>query len=178
MPADRGLAAFVAALVAGLDAGDPAAAARVRELAGERAARIGLDDEQVDVRFDGLGRLRVVSASGDGPACRGSSDRGTVVDILGARLEVRDAVLSGRVDVVGTVPEVAAMFAIVEILLASSARLPALQRLADELLAATPPPAGPVAPTEPWHPEEISAAEVAMLADLDLLTDQNSGAPG
>jgi hypothetical protein len=175
VPGDRGLAAFVAALVAGLDAG---AAGQVRRLAGQREARIGLDDEEVDVRFDGLGQLRVVEAVGDGPACRGRSDRATVVEILGARLEVRDAVLTGRVDVVGTVGEVAAIFAIVEVLLAASARLPALQQLADELLTAAPVAPRPAAPHVPWHPDEISSAEVAMLAELDLLTDGPGAAPG
>jgi len=174
---DRGLAAFVAALVAGLDAGDPGAGARVRRLAGAREARIGLDDEAVDVRFDDAGRLRVTSAAGEGPACWGRTDRGTVVDLLEARLEVRDAVLTGRIEVVGTVAEVAAIFAVVEVLLASAVRLPALQALADEIVTGVPVARSPVAAVA-WYPAEIGAPEIALLGDLDLLADELGGAAG
>lgn len=174
---DRGLAAFVAALVAGLDAGDPDAGARVRRLAGAREARIGLDDEAVDVRFDGAGALRVTSAAAHGPACWGRTDRGTVVDLLEARLEVRDAVLTGRIEVVGTVEDVAAIFAVVEVLLASSVRLPALQALADELLtgaAVAPSSTAQVA----WYPSETSPEEMVLLGELDLLADELGGVAG
>ncbi|MEZ0447769.1 hypothetical protein [Cellulomonas sp. ICMP 17802] len=174
---DRGLAAFVAALVAGLDAGDPAAGSRVRRLAGARGARIGLDDDAVDVRFDHAGRLRVTSAEGADPACWGRTDRETVVDLLGARLEVRDAVLTGRIEVVGTVDDVAAIFAVVEVLLAASVRLPALQRLADELLAGAP-AGGSSGPRVAWYPAEIGAEEIALLGRLDLLADEPRGAAG
>lgn len=174
---DRGLAAFVAALVAGLDAGDPGAGARVRRLAGAREARIGLDDEAVDVRFDDAGLLRVTSAAGPGPACWGRTDRGTVVDLLEARLEVRDAVLSGRIEVVGTVDEVAAIFALVEVLIASSVRLPALQALADELLAGAP-VAPPTATRVAWYPAETGPDEIVLLGELDLLADELGGVAG
>lgn len=171
VPADRGLVAFLAALVAGLDA-DGQAAARVRRLAGSRAAVVGLDDEWASVRFGADGTLHVASA--DGPSVPwGRSDRGTVVDVLRARAEVRDVVLSGRVEVVGGVEEVAAMFAIVEVLLAASARLPALQALADELVA----PAAPEQDAPTWYPDEITSAERDLLQRLDLLSDDVPGVP-
>ncbi|WP_421734027.1 hypothetical protein [Cellulomonas sp.] len=174
---DRGLAAFVAGLVAGLDAGDPDAGARVRRLARAHEARIGLDDEAVDARFDDDGRLRVTTAVGDGPRCWGRTDRGTVADLLDARLEVRDAVLTGRIEVVGTVEEVAAIFAVVEVLIGASVRLPALQTLADELLAGAPVEPRP-ATRASWYPTEIGPVEIALLAELDLLADELGGAAG
>ncbi len=180
VPADRGLVGFLAALVAGTDAGDPVAAARLRRLAGRQVARIGLDDERADVRFDARGAFRVVAATdgGAGPACRGWSDRATVGQILGGRLEVRDAVLTGRVEVVGTVAQVAAIVAVIEVLLSASVRVPALQDLADELHADPRSAARPPVEAVPWHPDEISSAEVALLARLDLLTDDLEGPRG
>ncbi|WP_426592197.1 hypothetical protein ACPPVS_10405 [Cellulomonas sp. McL0617] len=167
--ADRGLLAFVVGLVAGLDA---SSAARVRRLAGSRSARIGLDDESVDVSFGPDGSLRASSSSPAEVACRGRTDRRTVLDLLGARLEVRDAVLSGWIEVVGPVEDVAAIFAIVEVLLAASVRLPALQVLAGELAG----PPGPVrGPAVAWYPDEITAAEVALLSELDLMSDGPAG---
>ena len=172
MPADRGLLAFVGALVAGLDAGDPTAASRVRALAGTRTARIGLDDESVDVRFAADGSFHATSVGEGAAPCRGRTDRRTVHDLLDARLEIRDAVLSGRIEAVGPVPDVAAMFAVVEVLLAASVRLPALQSLADELLGVPPAPGAPTRADLAWYPDEITPAERALLADLDLLADE------
>lgn len=170
MPADdgrdRGLAAWVRALVVALETADPGAAATLRRVAGRRSARIGLDDAWVDVRFDARGALRVRSADGPGAGPWGRSTRQAVVDVLAARLEVRDAVLTGRVEVVGTVVEVAAMVAIVEILLDASARAPGLQALADELVAGTAP--GPWVASVAWYPDEVAAGELALLDRLGL----------
>lgn len=168
------LAWYVSALFAALDEHDPAAAERVRRVAAGRSARIGLDDEVVLVRF-GAGRLLIES---DRPDARvdgtGTTDRTTVVDLLGARLEAYDAISTGRVEVVGAVDAVAAMLTIIEILLDSSSRVPALQELAGRLRAGDLPAARPVrGPLAPWagYPDALPPTEITLLADLDLLRD-------
>ncbi len=166
---------YVSALFSALDEGDPAGAERVRRIAGGRSARIGLDDEVVLVRFD-AGRLLVAP---DRPAApvdgTGTTDRTTVIDLLGARLEAYDAITTGRVEVVGAVDAVAAMLTIIEILLDSSSRVPALQELAGRLRTGEPPAARRVrGPVVPWagYPDALPSTEISLLADLDLLRDR------
>ncbi|MDM7853547.1 hypothetical protein [Cellulomonas alba] len=171
MPADRGLAAWVRAIVGALEAADPVGAATLRGVAARRSARIGLDDEWVAVGFDDHGALRVRRVDGPGTGPWGRSSRGTVVDVLAARVEVRDAVLTGDVEVVGTVAEVAAMIAVIEIVLDAAMRAPALQALADELVAAVGAPTGPGRAPVPWYPDEIAPAELRLLRALGLLAD-------
>jgi hypothetical protein len=177
MPADRGLAAWLRAIVGALEAADPVGAATLRGVAGRRSARIGLDAEWVAVRFDEHGALRLRTVDGPGAGPWGRSSRSTVVDVLAARVEVRDAVLAGDVEIVGSVAEVAAMVAIIEIVLDAAMRAPALQALADELVAAVGSPTGPARPPVPWYPDEIAPAELRLLRGLGLVADRPA-APG
>lgn len=178
---ERTLAAYVSALLAGVDALDPAAGARIRWLAGASTARIGLDHEAVLVRFvDGGLDVRPddPDATVDGS---GSTDRGTVLDLLAGRLEVTQAMLAGRLEVVGPPDSVVAMLQIVEIVLDASARSAVLQDLQRDLVAAAAhqggaearrgrsqhPPSADVA----WYPDDIPPDELALLVRLDLVRD-------
>ena len=170
----RTLAEYVAALFAELDAADPVAGTVVRRLAGPRRARIQLDDEAVDAWFGEAGRLEVAEAAGyvdvDGD---GTTDRETVLDLLDGRIEVSEAILDGRLDVVGELDVVTRMFEIIEILLAGSAHIPALQDLARDFRSDPCRPrrsaAKPGSEASRWYPPEPDPVEMELLARLDAL---------
>jgi hypothetical protein len=168
----RSLAEYVAELVRRLGQAEPDALARMRAVVGSRRARIRLDGEAVDVRFAPDGTLLVDAPRGDVDG-EGATDRGTVLDLLDARLEVTDALLDGRLRVTGAVDDIARMFAAIEILLDVAARAPALQRLERDFRAdAGRDPAGPPlvrSRVEAWHPTGPDAEELELLGRLDLL---------
>jgi putative sterol carrier protein len=179
---ERTLAAYVTALLDGVDALDPAAGARIRWLAGGSTARIRLDRETVLVRFvDELLDVRPddPEAAVDGT---GSTDRGTVLDLLAGRLEVTQAMLAGRLEVVGAPDSVVAMLQIVEIVLDASARSADLQEVQRDLVAAASPRSGggearagqpqrPSSADVAWYPDDIPPDELALLVRLDLVRD-------
>jgi hypothetical protein len=170
-PPCRSLGEYVEELVARLGSGDPAALARLRRAVGRRRARIRLDDETIEVAFAN-GRLAVEPPGGlvDG---EGETDRQTVLDLLDGWLEITDAILDGRLRVVGTLEAVSRMFLAIEILLDGSARLPALQELARDFRAdpCRPAPGGPRSASRHarWYPPGVGGAEQSLLERLDLL---------
>jgi hypothetical protein len=168
----RTLAEYVGELVRRLGQADPDALARMQAVVGSRRARIRLDDEAVDVAFGAGGGLQVTEPAGDVDG-EGATDRGTVLDLLDAHLEVTDALLDGRLRVTGAVDDIARMFTAIEILLDVSARAPALQRLArdfhDDPCREPAGPPGTRSRATAWHPTGPDADELALLARLDLL---------
>jgi hypothetical protein len=170
--AGRSLADYIWALVAGVDAHDPAAGARLRAVAAGRRARIGLDEQVVTVWFDGSALV----VAGSDPALavdgEGRTDGRTVRDILDARIEATAAVLDGRLHIVGEPERVAAMLQIIEILLDVAVRVPELQHLGRELLGTIPSAAADATPATAWYPHELPVGELRLLADLDLLPEQ------
>ena len=173
MPNDgcRTLAEYISELVAELGAADPAALARMREVVGRRRARITLDDESVEVQF-GDGVLVGPAGTGDVDGA-GTTDRQTVLDLLDGYLSVSEAIVDGRLNVVGPTEEVHRMFVAIEILLDGAARAPTLQRLARDFRAdpCRPPRGRPVGPSTPagHFPPPPPADEDSLLARLDLL---------
>jgi len=167
----------VSALIETLGLADPAALARMQQVVRGRRARIRLDEEVVEIRFAG-GELVVEPARS--PAAvdgAGGTDRATVRDLMDGKLEVSDAISSGRLDVVADVDAVAAMFAAIEILLDASSRSPELAALAREFRerSALEPHRGPLrdlAGAAPRPAERAGARELALLAALDLLPDR------
>ena len=155
------------ALVAELERADPDAMRRLRLTVGKRRARIGLDDEAVDVAFAASGALEVVPARADTALDgEGYTDRGTVLDLLGGYLEVTEAITAGRLAVRGPATDVVRIFEAIEIILDASPRAPALQDLADDFKA------------DPCREERFRArpaaaastgAELVLLARLGLL---------
>jgi hypothetical protein len=164
----RTLGDYVAALVERLGEGEPRLLARLREVVGARRARIGLDDEVVNVWFEG-GRLVVADESDerrvDG---EGRTDRETTFELLAGRLEVADAILQGRLQAQGDLESLARTFQAIEILLDASTRNPSLQRLAADYRLA-PPPAGPGRDLRAATETESRSNEREMLRRLDLL---------
>lgn len=176
---DRTLAGYISELVHRLGAGDPAAADRLRAVAGDRRARIGLGDEAVLVAFGRTGELRIVPVTDpdvpDGTAVdgTGSTTHPVVLDLLAGRREVADAVLDGDIEIRGHTDAVAALFTVVDILLEAAARLPALRELADQYVAAHRNVSSPPGFSEPsppsttrrhgWPPDLHDAAEEALL---------------
>lgn len=171
-PVARSLGEYVGELVARLDAADPAAGARLREVVGRRRARIRLDRETVDVGFDARGTLRAGRPRG-AVAGEGATDRGTVLDLLDGRVEVADAILDGRLEVTGEADHVARIFVAIEILLDGSARIPPLQQLARDFRAdpGRGPRPSPVGRSRgrAWQPTGDDPAELALLERLGLL---------
>jgi hypothetical protein len=172
----RTLAEYVRELVARLGAADAAALERLRRVVGTRRARITLDDETVVVS---LGRRGVIvralrrAAGGRVVDGVGRTDRATTLDVLGGYCEVTEAVLSGHLELSGTVDAVARMGQAIELLLDVATRAPALQALARDFVddpcrapapARRPPPDAPAPFVGP-----PSAAERALLARHDLL---------
>lgn len=168
---ERTLGEWIEALVAAVDSGDPAAAGRLRRIAGRRRARIRLDAETVLVRFR-AGALRVRA---DDPAAvvdgSGGTDRATVAGILRGRVDAVEAVLDGRVEAAGAPDAVAAMFAMIEVILDAAARVPALQELARELLRGVPASGPP--DRDAGAARVMVERELRLLAALDLLRDEH-----
>lgn len=174
----RALAGWITALLDALGAADPTALARLRRLVGRRRARIGLDDEVVDVGFE---RARFVAVPAS-PRRRvhgtGETDRQTVLDLLDAHCEVTDAILDGRLRVRGATDAVSRIVGAIEILLDAAPRAPALQALAEEFRrerlrpARAEPVAGVPVRRTAWSPVERPPGEDALLARRDLLPDQ------
>lgn len=183
-PPCRSLGQYVTELVGRLAAADPAAYGRLRTAVGGRRARIGLDDETVDVAFVGA-TLRVTAPRG-GVDGQGATDRACVADLLGGYSELASAVLDGRLQVRGDADAVAAIVTAIEVLLDAAPRVPALQQLARDFLAdpcRPVPPArlpGDVAPVTRWAPGTSDAEELRLLGRLDLLPDPpaDPGDPG
>lgn len=166
----RTLREYIRELVDRLDAADPAAGYRLREVTGDRIARITLDDEAVDVRFEG--RRLVISrpARQRVPDGTGATDRQTTLELLAGRREVTEAILEGLIDVRGETEDVLSMFLAIEIILDTAARAPALQALArdyenDPCRTVT----SRVSRTVVFGPTEHPAEEIALLQRLDLL---------
>jgi putative sterol carrier protein len=168
----RSLAWYIREFVAVVDAHDRYAAARLRLAAGDRRARITLDDETVVVRFEAGGLV----VSGDEPALavdgEGRSDSWTVADILDGRIEATDALLTGRVEAIGDLDAVAAMLHIIDIVLDIAVRAPELQLLARELVASLGERQAGGVPNMAWYPHDVTDAELAVLGRLDLLPDE------
>jgi SCP-2 sterol transfer family len=166
----RTLAVYVAALVERLAEGEPRAYERLREIVGNRVARITLDAETVAVRFDG-GRLVVAESASDEPVDgEGRTDRVTTLRLLDGSLEVMEAIVQGRLEARGEVENLSRIFQAVEVLLDASTRVPSLPRLAGGYEAD---PCRPSRPPVREHPGEAAlaarAAEHALLLRLDLL---------
>jgi hypothetical protein len=174
-PLCRSLADYIRELVARLAAADPAAAARLRETVGDRRARIRLDDESVDVRFRG-GGLDVRESRRGKVDGEGATDRQTVLDLLDGWIEVKDAILDGRLDVRASPEDVHRIFVAIEIVIDASARAPALQELArdfrgDPCRKARGRPR-PATRRTPWSPPRAEPNESQILARLDLLPER------
>ena len=168
----RTLGEYIAALVDAVDGADAYASMRLRAVASARRARIGLDDESVIVEFD-EGQLVITAGVDDAPADgEGYAESATVSDILRGRLEATAAVLDGRVQIKGGPGPVSAILQVIEILLDTASRAPALQQLAQEFLAtrAVGDSWQPPKPTV-WRPGELAADEQQTLIRLDLIAD-------
>ena len=171
------LGEYVAALIAELGRAHPSTLARLRLVVGRRRARIALDDEAVEVFFDGDGRLQVLSASDAGAADgAGETDTPTVLRLLDGEEEVSGAVLGDRLRVTGEDDDVVRMFTAIEILLDASPRTPALQSLAAKFIGDRRGPAAsrpPVSAQLSWYPFRPEPGELRLLARLDLLPDDS-----
>ena len=176
----RTLAEYVALLLERLEAGDAPAAARIREAVGNRSAIIALDGERIKIWFEG-GQLRVLSMpdSSIGINGTGAISRSTTLELLAGYVEVTAAVLDGRLDVIGTIDDIAAIGQAIEILIDGSARLPALQRLARDFTddpcrpLPTLPASGPVHRRTVFYPDPPDLHERELLARLNLLPSTN-----
>jgi hypothetical protein len=171
----------VAGLVECLGRADPEALIRIRRVAGARRARIVLDDEAIEVAF-GPSELLIEPAT-EGPVDgEGITDRSTVLGVLDGYLEVTDAVLDGRLRVLGPPENVTRMFQVIEILVDGAVRIPELQSLAADFrrdpcrespgLSPAPRPRQTA-----WFPTERSDAEQGLLARLGLLSDNRPTRP-
>lgn len=132
----RHLRDWIAALFAALESVEPQRADAIRRLAGADCARIGLDSHRVRVDFRN-GRLRVIRLR-DNVSCRpplGITDSATVAAILSGWMELGEAVRLDRIALQGDADSVMRICAIVEILVDSSTRIPAMQELSRRFLA-------------------------------------------
>jgi len=169
---DRGasLGDYIAALIEALAAADPHATLRMRQVVGERRARIVLDEESVDVWFES-DRLRVEPGGAGHVDGWGATDSATVLALLDGVLEISDAILDGYLRVTGAAQDITRFFLAVEILLDASPRVPALQKLADrfrderrQFRTHTVPGTG----RAPWYPFRSGRREADLLAKFEL----------
>jgi hypothetical protein len=151
---------------------EPSAHERLRQVVGSRKARIGLDEQRVDVQFrDGSLHLEP-SPPGEAADSEGITDRETVLDLLDGNLEASDAIRSGRIEIRGTPEDVDRIFVAIEILLDVATRTPSMQRLSERFRAEYPrrtPPATQARRT--WYPFRCPPDEFELLDRLDLLPE-------
>jgi hypothetical protein len=170
----RSLAEYIMLLHSRLEAEDHIAAARLRDAVGDRSACIVLDDERVVVRFEGV-RLVASSTLASEADGGGVTSRATTLDFIGGYLEVTDAVLDGRLDLIGTVDDIAAIGQAIEILIDGSSRISRLQQLARDFwddpcrAAAGTREAGPMERRTAFYPDSPREEERALLTRLGLL---------
>jgi hypothetical protein len=166
------LAEYIAALIDELGRVHPTALARMRYVIGTRRARIALDNEAVEVRFE-ADRLAIAPAAADAAIDgSGSTDSSTVLDILNGYLEVNQAILDGRLLVEGDVEDVHRIFIAIEILLDASARTPGLRQLASRFARerdTRDPHWVAQSDEDPWHPFVARTSESELLSRLGLL---------
>lgn len=169
---ERTLADYIRELVQRLEHGEPAAFNALRRAAGAARARIGLDDESVDVRFVGA-RLVVSPQAGGGSEHSGWTSRATCLALLDGRLELTDAILDGQIEVHAPADRAVRLIAIVEILIDAATRVPALRALADEFRDScrvdVRAPFLLHARSTPFGPCELPESQISLLARLDLL---------
>jgi len=167
------LGQYVIALIRILGTNSPSALARMRQVVGNRRARILLDDEAIDVAFGPHGLLVERAIRGRRVDGEGATDSETVLALLDGYLEVPDAILEGRLRVSGAAEAVTRMFAAIEILLDASPRTPGLQALAARFRFARGEQRGspPRSHRHPWYPFASETDEREMLAALGLLPE-------
>lgn len=173
---DWTLGQYISALIEATGFHHPHALARMRRVVGFSRARIRLDEEAVDVSFEGE-ELVIQPVTQESPVeGEGATDSATVLALLDGNLEVTDAILNGRLHVTGRDEEIAKMFNAIEILLDVSPRTPALQSLAerfrrqrrdrrDDRLSNL--------PGIPWYPFALTPSEQALLRRLRLLPENH-----
>jgi hypothetical protein len=168
------LGEYITDLIDVLGEAHPAALSRMRQVVGDRSARIILDQEAVDISFRAAG-LRVTEAGQDGSVDGvGATDSATVLALLEGVVEVTDAILDGNLRVTGSLAAIARIFQAIELLLDASPRTPALQALADRFQAErghhrTVVPPGIGRPC--WYPFPCTESEHQLLKKLDLLPE-------
>lgn len=169
------LAEYIEQLVALVCESEPSAHDRLRQVVGDRRARIGLDEQRVDVQFR-HSALQIDPASPTEPAeSEGFTDRETVLDLLDANLEASEAIRSGRIEIRGMPESVDRIFTAIEILLDVSTRTPLMQQLSERFRAEYPRRTPlTAAPERAWYPFKCPPAEFEILARLDLLPESGS----
>jgi len=170
------LGEYVRALLDALAVGDPAGYTRMRTVVTQRRATIQVDEEVIEVVFDGPAFRVETQPTGAKSPGRGVTSRETVVALLRGQLEVREAITLGRLDVLGTVDDTVRMFHAIQILVDSATRVPRIQQLARDYVAD---PCLPIPSDRARHWDDpqghafsirpLPPTERAMLARLDLL---------
>jgi hypothetical protein len=167
-----GLRYWLPELVQAADLDPQGGGTRLRVIAGARRARIGLDDDAVDVWFRD-GHLSVAPPSTTDPVDGvGSTTSAVVLELLAGRLEVSDAFARGEIQATGNRDSISRIFLIIEILLDASARVPRFRELADEFRTSrAPAPAATPAGTRESRRSDgrIGDAERTLLSRLGLV---------
>jgi len=163
------LGEYIEQLVELIRESEPPAYERLRQVVGNRKARIGLDEQRVDVQFVG-GTLRIEPPLDEIADSEGLTDRETVLDVLDARLEASEAIRSGRIEIRGSPEDVDRIFVAIEILLDVASRTPSMQHLSERFRAEYPRRAPTAAGHQRrWYPFKCPPDEFEMLERLDLL---------
>lgn len=166
------LAQYIRAILGLVRTHDPTAYARILQVVGNRRAHIVVGGERVLVGAR-PGRVTVRAAVPPRrPLSTGLTTRRTVLRLLDGYLEASAALLSGELELMGTIGDVTRMATAIEIVLDASTRIPELPKLAQVFRG------------DPCHPTEhelwrgpvprtsltaSTTAELALLARLGLL---------
>jgi hypothetical protein len=169
-----GLDEYIRLLISALGSSDPEALVRLREVVGDRSARITLDEESVDVWFEEH-ELVVGTAPAREVDGAGATETATVLDLMDGYVGPRDAILDGRLDAQGSVDDVDRMFVAIEILLDAAPRSRELQAVArrfrdDPCRSRIEHPRRQTSAVRPY-PSMPSAPEESLLRRLGLLPE-------
>ena len=119
----RTLAQYLELLLGRLGEADPAGVARIREIVGPRRARITLDEESVDISFEG-DRFVVQPPAAAIVSGSGATTRTVVLDLLDGFREVTAAILDGDLELTGTVEDVSAIGQAIDVLIEAAVHVP------------------------------------------------------
>ena len=160
------LGQWIGELVAALDLDPLGGGVVLRSIVGSRRARIGLDEESVDVEIR-RGRLHVAPADPTVPVDgTGSTTTDVVLALLDGRTEVAEAFHDGSIHAIGSRDSIGRIFHVIELLLDAAGRVPSLRAVADDFRAA--------AAAESAHRRRrttSNGAELDLLARLGLARD-------
>lgn len=161
----RHLSEWLRKLFSELQKYEPHRARFIARIAGDRIARVGLDDEFARITFKNEKlSVRKVPSLGRDDLPWGQTDTATVLALLSGYTALSDALAEGTLELQGSTEDVVRICHIIEVLVDASTRIPAMQQLSAELIDGwSPAPARQQLKMRSASKQQLRDAEKALL---------------